>query len=189
LALVDPIGSGEWADPAPQARSMLGRGIFLARCGEVLANLGVVRFALHRLSSGGRTAPKLIARATSGRGGAAFTERMVGQIRKLPPELWPMIQSHWCDPKCFRAMARQLAALPGCAAALEKEMTSIGGHGIDVPFILLSAGDASAAQRVAQERMVARSTHGRIEIVAGSGHWIQLDRPDVVVTAIRGVVH
>jgi pimeloyl-ACP methyl ester carboxylesterase len=188
MVLVDPIGSGEWADAAPLARSMLQRGIFLARCGESLAKLGVVRFALNLLSSGGRTAPKLIARATSGRGGAAFTERMVGQIRKLPPEMWPLIQSHWCDPKCFRAMARQLAALPECAAAVEEEMASTGGQGIAVPFILLSAGDASATQHAAQERLARQSARGRIEIVEDSGHWIQLDRPEVVVNAIRKVI-
>jgi pimeloyl-ACP methyl ester carboxylesterase len=188
MVLVDPIGAGEWSNPTPHARSMLRRGIFLARCGEVLAKVGVVRFALNRLSSGGRTTPKLIARATSGRGGAAFTERMVGQIRKLPPEVWPMIQSHWCDPKCFRAMARQLPALPNCAAAVEEEMRLKGGQGIETPFILLSAGDASAAQRAAQERLVERSAHARIEIVGDSGHWIQLDRPDVVVASVRNMV-
>jgi len=184
MVLVDPIGADEWSNPTPHARSMLNRGIFLARCGEALAKLGVVRFALNRLSSGGRTAPKLIARATSGRGGTAFAERMVGQIRKLPPEVWPMIQSHWCDPKCFRAMARQLAALPECAAAVEKEMALKGGR-IATPFILLSAGDASAAQRAAQERLAEQSARGRIEIVEDSGHWIQLDRPNVVVDSIH----
>lgn len=195
MVLVDPIGAEEWSNPTPLARSMLRRAIFLVRCGEVLAKLGLVRFALNRLSSGGRTVPKLIARASSGRGGTAFMERMVGQIRKLPPEVWPMVQSHWCDPKCFRAMARQLAALPESAGALEKEMmleeTALNGATfgdtplIETPFILLSAGDASAAQRAAQERLVGRSGRGRIEIVEDSGHWIQLDRPDVVVAAIH----
>jgi pimeloyl-ACP methyl ester carboxylesterase len=113
---------------------------------------------------------------------------MVGQIRKLPPELWPMIQSHWCDPKCFHAMARQLAALPECAAAIEQEMGSTGGQGIAVPFILLSAGDASAAQRAAQDRLVKHSARGRIEIVEDSGHWIQLDRPEVVIAATKAMV-
>ena len=188
MVLVDPIGAEEWSNPTPLARSTLGRGIFLARCGEVLAKLGVVRFALNRLSSGGRRAPRLIARATSGRGGVAFTERMVGQIRKLPPELWPMIQGHWCDPKCFRAMARQLAALPECAAAVEEEMASTEGQGIETPFILLSACDVSAAQRAAQEWLVECSARGRIEIVKDSGHWIQLDRPDVVIAAIKAMV-
>jgi pimeloyl-ACP methyl ester carboxylesterase len=187
MVLVDPIGAEEWADPAPRARSMLRRGIFLARCGKVLAHLGVVRFALNRLSGGARTMPKLIARASSGRGGSAFLERIVGQISKLPPEVWPMIQSHWCDPKSFRAMARQLATLPECSAALLEEMKLKGRPVMETPFILLSAGDASPAQRAAQQRLVGRSTHGRLEVIDDSGHWIQLDRPDVVVDAIRAI--
>jgi pimeloyl-ACP methyl ester carboxylesterase len=185
MVLVDPIGAEEWADPAPPARSTLRRGIFLARCGKVLAHLGLVRFALNRLAGGARAAPKLIARASSGRGGSAFLERIVGQVRKLPPEVWPMIQSHWCDPKSFRAMARQLAALPECSAALMEEVK--GMPAIETPFILLSAGDASAAQRAAQERLVERSGHGRLEVIQDSGHWIQLDQPDVVVAAIRAM--
>jgi hypothetical protein len=35
----------------------------------------------------------------SRRGGVAFAEQIVGEIRKLPPEVWPMIRSHWSDPK------------------------------------------------------------------------------------------
>jgi pimeloyl-ACP methyl ester carboxylesterase len=182
MVLVDPVGIEEWANPSPRSRATLARGIVLAKCGHVLAHLGVVRFALSLLSGGARTAPKLIARATSGRGGAAFTERMVGQIRKLPPEVWPVVQSHWCDPKCFRSMARQLAMLPACASEFEKAPP------IEMPFILLSAGDASPSQRASHNRLVASSTHGRLEIVADTGHWIQLDRPDAVLAAIAMVV-
>jgi pimeloyl-ACP methyl ester carboxylesterase len=181
MVLIDPVGA-EWANASPQSQANLRRGIFLARCGKVLAHLGVVRFALSLLASGARTAPKAIARATSGRGGAAFTERMVGQIRKLPRETWPVIQSHWCDPKCFRSMAHQLAMLPQCATAVQ-ELTPI-----EIPFVLLSAGDASPAQRAGQQQLVDRSTHGRLEVVADSGHWIQLDRPDVVLDAVRDAV-
>jgi pimeloyl-ACP methyl ester carboxylesterase len=182
MVLVDPVGVEEWANPSAPSRARLGRGIFLAKCGRVLAHLGLVRFALSLLSGGASTAPKLIARATSGRGGAAFTERMVGQIRKLPPELWPVIQSHWCDPKCFRSMARQLAMLPACAAEFAKAPP------IDTPFILLSAGDASPAQRASHERLIQRSPNGRLEIIQDSTHWIQLDRPDAVLAAITTVL-
>lgn len=183
MVLIDPIGA-EWAkfseqSQTPQSQANLRRGIFLARCGKVLAHFGIVRFALSLLASGARNAPKAIARATSGRGGAAFTERMVGQIRKLPPDTWPVIQSHWCDPKCFRSMAHQLAMLPQCATAVQ-ELTPI-----EVPFVVLSAGDASPAQRAGQQELVDRSAHGGLEVVAGSGHWIQLDRPDVVVDAVK----
>ncbi len=182
MVLVDPVGIEEWATPSPGARATLARGIFLAKCGNVLAHVGLVRFALSMLSSGATTAPRLIARAASGRGGAAFTERIVGQIRKLPPGVWPMVQSHWCDPKCFRSMALQLEMLPECAAEFLKAPP------IQTPIILLSAGDASPAQRASHERLIANSTHGTLQLVADSSHWIQLDRPDAVLAAISKIV-
>lgn len=183
LVLLDPVGVDEWAHPSRFHLRSLRRGILLARCGEVLSRLGVVRFTLNRLARGSRRMPKLVARATSGRGGAAFTERMVGQIQKLPQEVWPMIQAHWCDPKCFRAMARYLQALPENAAAVLKDFGAT-----NVPLIVLSAADASPAQRADHQRIARLSSHGSVEIIQGTGHWIQLDRPDAVIAAIRKVL-
>jgi pimeloyl-ACP methyl ester carboxylesterase len=171
IVLVDPVSPSEWAQPSARSVAMLRRGAALARFGQLLAYLGLVRFALMLASQGARTAPKLIARATSGRGGQAFTERMVGQIRKLPPEVWPMIQAHWCDPKCFRTIARQLAMLPECATAAAK----LGQ--IETPLVLLSAnGEAELARFF---------PHSRVEVIPNSGHWIQLDQPQTVICAIR----
>ena len=111
LVLVDPVATGEWAEPSASHLKTLRRGILLSRRGALLARLGVVRLALSLLAAGSQRLPKLIARASSGRG-AAITDQLVGQVRKLPRELWPMIQSHWCDPKCFEGMARYLEAFP-----------------------------------------------------------------------------
>jgi len=183
LVLVDPVGAAEWATPSKANRAALRRGIFLARAGEFLAHAGVVRFALNRLSGGSRRLPKMIARATSGRRGQAFTERMVGEIRKLPPELWPMIQAHWCDPKCFRAMARYLQALPESAAAVLGRVRAV-----DAPLVVLSAANASDQQRSDRERIARLSPRGKLEVVEGSNHWIQLNRPEAVVRAIREVL-
>lgn len=175
LVLVDPVGLSEWASPTELHRRMLARGILLSRCGGVLARLGIVRLALNLLAGGARKAPQMIARMSSGRSGAAFTERMVGEIRKLPRDVWPMIQAHWCDPKCFDTMGRYLKALPENAA-------TVAGAPLQVPAIVLSAENASAAQRADHQRM---GLHGRMEIVEDSGHWIQLDRPEVVIRAVR----
>jgi pimeloyl-ACP methyl ester carboxylesterase len=180
LVLVDPVGLEEWASPTDVHRRMLARGIFLSRCGGVLARLGVVRLALDLLAGGARKGPQMIARASSGRSGAAFTERMVGEIRKLPREIWPMIQAHWCDSKCFDTMDRYLKALPANAAA-------VVGARVNAPVIVLSAGNASAAQRADHER-VARECRGRMEVVEGCGHWVQLDRPEVVVAAVAEIL-
>jgi len=183
LILLDPVGVGEWSVPTESNLRMLHRGIFLSRCGEILAWLGVVRFALALVAIGSRRIPKLIAHATSGRGGAAFTERMAGEISKLPRELWPAIQSHWCNPKSFRAMRDYLKALPESARAVYNEVTHL-----DIPLVVLSAGNSSPAQRADHERVARLSSRGRLEIVAGSGHWILLDRPDLVIREIEQAV-
>jgi len=185
MVLVDPVAAGEWCEPSESHRKMLRRGILLSRRGGWLARLGVVRIALNLLAAGGRRFPKAVAQVSSGRG-AAVTERIVGEVRKLPPEVWPMIQSHWCNPKCFEGLARHLEALPESAGTVAAEVAA-GRAGRDVPIIVLSAANASAEQRAEHEQL-ARWFQGRLEIVPVSGHWMQLDRPDVVIGAIEEVV-
>jgi pimeloyl-ACP methyl ester carboxylesterase len=179
LVLVDPAGASEWADPTPAQRALRARGIFLSRVAELLARLGVVRFALNLAAAGSGTIPRLIARASSGKGGAAFTERMLGEVRKLPREAWKGVQLHWSSPKCFRTSALSLKSLPSIAAVVLEEAAKV-----EAPMIILSAGNSSPAQRADHERLARTAHHARLEIVENSGHWILLDRPDVVIRAI-----
>lgn len=180
LVLVDPVAAAEWRDPNPATLRLLRLGIRFSRRGVLLARFGVPRLALRLLASGARKLPHWIARVTSGPG-AGLIDRVVGQVQKLPRESWPIIQSHWCDPKCFEGMARYLEALPGSAEALTQEEAP-GLHGI--PLIVLSSANAGAADRAEHERLARNSSQGRLEIVPGSGHWIQIDRPDAVIRAI-----
>lgn len=181
MVLVDPMAISDWAEPSQLHGKMLRRGIVLSRRGGWLARLAVVRFTLSLLAAGRKWLPKLVARASSGRGGV-FAERIVGEIRKLPPEVWPMIRSHWSNPKSFEGMAQYLEALPESAAAVAREVAVRS----DVPLIVLSAGNASPEQR-AEHESLARYFQGRIEIVPG-GHWLQLDRPDLVIRAINEMI-
>jgi pimeloyl-ACP methyl ester carboxylesterase len=184
MVLVDPVAASEWSDPPPSSRRMLKLGIRLSRRGTLLARLGVPRIALRFLTGGARKLPKLIARATSGPG-SGLIDRVVGQVQKLPRELWPAIQSHWCDPKCFLGMARYLEALPESAAAV----TRAGDAALhDMPLIVLSSANASAIERAEHEMLARCSSQGCCEIVSGSGHWIQIDRPDAVIRAIGELV-
>jgi len=180
VVLVDPVTASEWTNPPKSRLTILRRGIRLSRRGALLARLGLVRFALDRLSGGSRAVPKLIARASSGRG-AGLMERLTGQITKLPRDVWPMIRSHWSDPKCFEGMARYLESLPESAA-------SAPDLPVDTPLFVLSSANATPAERADHESLAARSSQGRLEIVPESGHWIHLDRPDVVIRAIREMV-
>jgi pimeloyl-ACP methyl ester carboxylesterase len=183
VVLVDPVAASEWAAPSASHRRMLWRGIWLARLGGVLAMLGVVRFALNSLSGGGRAMPKFLARATSGQSGAGLADRMVGQVRKLPRELWPMIQSHWSDPKSFFAVARYLKTLPANAGEILRETTRVR-----VPLTILSAESASAVENADRKSLERMGEHAHIETVTGTGHWIQLDRPDAVIAAVTGMI-
>jgi pimeloyl-ACP methyl ester carboxylesterase len=144
-----------------------------------------VRVALSLLAAGGRRLPKLIASASSGRG-IAFIENILGEIRKLPPEVWPMIRSQWSNPKSFEGMAQYLEAVPESAAAVARDV-GVRGTLRDMPLIVLSAENASPEQR-AEHESLARCFQGRIEIVPGGGHWMQLDRPDVVIRAINEII-
>lgn len=182
LVLVDPAGATEWAHPTAAHRAVLARGVFLSYVGAALAHLGVVRSTLNLAARGSRVIPKLIATASSGRGGEAFIERIIGEVRKLPPEVWAGVQLHWSEPKCFLAAARSLKSLPATAAAVID-----AGEQIDVPMVILSAGNSSAAQRADHERLARSVPQARLEIVEDSGHWIQLDRSDAVIRAIRSI--
>jgi pimeloyl-ACP methyl ester carboxylesterase len=186
MVLVDPVATSEWSNPSESQSKTLRRGILLSRRGASLARIGVVRMALNLLVAGSHRLPKMIARASSG-GGAAVTDQIVGQVRKLPRDLWPLIQSHWCDPKSFESMARYLTALPQSAAAVAKELEAADAFR-DLPLTVLSAGNANPMQRAEHETMARRSSLGRIEIVPDSGHWIQVDRPDVVIQACLEMV-
>src|SRR5579872_274530 len=182
LVLVDPLAAGEWLHPTPGQSRMLGRGIALARRGAWLARIGVVRVALALLTGGARRVPKGIARLTSG-AGESFLSRIVGEVGKMPPEVWPMIQAHWCLPKSFEGLAAALEALPPSSAEAAQTVLP---HAI--PLTILSARHCTVAELAAREALTRNSAHGRHIVAANSGHWIHLDEPELVIGAIREMV-
>jgi pimeloyl-ACP methyl ester carboxylesterase len=154
----------------------------LSRRGALLARIGVVRIALTALASGDRIFPKLIARISAGRGTDVIL-RLIGEIQKLPQQLWPTLRAHWSRPKCFRAMAAYLEALPENArTAILMPIPST------IPFIVLSASSANEAELKERNSWIQQSPSGRHIRIEESGHWLQLERPDVVIAAIQELV-
>ena len=177
VVLVDPALTEEWADPDARHKAMLRRGIRLSRRGAVLAHLGFVRAALTLLSAGMGPLARLIAQLSSGTGGSATTRRLVGEITKLPMELWPVIRAHWSRPSTFRSMAEHLECLPGIAAAARESVIAS-----EIPVVVISGAHQTPAG------MREHSRWGVHIVAEGSGHWVQADRPDVVIEAVRNVV-
>jgi pimeloyl-ACP methyl ester carboxylesterase len=185
LVLVDPLSPDEWLHVTPAHAQMLRLGVRLARRGALLARLGVVRLSLALLLSGGtrlRRIPQIIAKLSSGRGESVIS-RLVGEVSKLPPETWPMVRAHWCQPKSFRGLAAYLEALPASAAEAHAFPEAV-----NLPVIVLSASNSTPEQRKERDALARRSPRGRHTIAAKSGHWIQLDEPELVVQAIGEMV-
>jgi pimeloyl-ACP methyl ester carboxylesterase len=182
LVLVDPLSPHEWLNASPAHTRMLRLGVKLSRRGALLARIGVVRAALALLMSGGRLVPQWIAKLSSGRGESVIS-RLVGEVRKMPREIWPIVRAHWCLPKSFLGMAEYLEALPTSAA----EAVALGEPAA-LPIIVLSAANAPPQQLEERDQMAHRSPRGRHIIARKSGHWIQLDEPELVVEAIREMV-
>lgn len=183
LLFVDPVSFEYWADCESEELRRLKLGVRLSRRGAWLARFGIVRLALSALVAGGRRFPKLIARATAKQQGTKLMEGLAGEVRKLPPEVWPMVRAHWSRPKCFRAMALYLESLPESARAVLR--MPIPRH---IPFIVLSASTATAAELAERDSWIEQSEHGRHIRLKDCDHWVQLERPDAVADAVRELV-
>ena len=93
-----------------------------------------------------------------------------------------MMRAQWSDPKCFRALADYLECLPASAAVAVK----LPRHQ-EIPIVILSAATATAEELREREERVASSSQGKHVRVENAGHWLQFDRPEIVVTAIRSL--
>jgi pimeloyl-ACP methyl ester carboxylesterase len=182
LVLVDPLSPREWLNISPAHARMLGLGVKLSRRGAWLARIGVVRLSLALLMTGSRRVPQWIAKLSSGRGESVIS-RLVGEVSKMPPETWPMVRAHWCLAKSFQGLGNYLESLPASAAEADALAEPIG-----LPVIVMSAGNSTQEQLKERDALAHRSPHGKHIIAAKSGHWIQLDEPELVVQAVREMV-
>jgi len=140
-----------------------------------------VRACLALLSGGAPGAPRTFVRLLGPRA-LRTLEHLVGEVRKLPPEVHPAVQALWCQPKCFRGMAEHLGALPPMGAAAAG-VTTLG----DVPLAIVSSGDQPPAVLAQHQALSRLSSRGRHVVAARSGHWVHLDEPEVVVREIHTI--
>jgi pimeloyl-ACP methyl ester carboxylesterase len=182
LVLVDPVTWQEWADPGAEQRYTLRGGGVVSRVGALLAALGVVRYCVTRFRGGSERVGRAVLGSFGGRAVAAVS-RVMGEVGKMPADTWDAIQAHWSRPRAFVAMARHFGALPASAREVRDALRG-RARPFGVPLVVLCAATASAVQREWLGCLARTSTRGRLEVVPGAGHWIHLDRPDVVSDAV-----
>jgi len=180
LVLVDP--ATEWLTATPRRARLLSGGRTLSRVGALLAHVGVVRACLALLTGGAPQAPRQFVRVF-GPTAARTLERLVGEVRKLPPEIHPVVQALWCDPKCFHAMADHLLALER-----DREVIAAVAPPREVPLVVISSGDQPPEQLAVHQRLAHTSDAGRHVVARRSAHWIQFDEPELVVDAVNALV-
>jgi pimeloyl-ACP methyl ester carboxylesterase len=180
LVLVDPLDPAEWSPLTEEQQRIISRGIQLSRRGAWAARLGVTRVFLNLLLAGNRLLPRMAAKAWSGRA-SEVTDRIAGQVRKMPSDTWPLVAAHWKQAKCFEGMARHFESLP------QSIQEMLLAKPLSVPVILLSGrhNEHPVDPRDHAKRV---SLHTWLIVAEKSGHWIQLDEPQVVVDAVRELI-
>jgi pimeloyl-ACP methyl ester carboxylesterase len=180
LVLVDP--ATEWLTATTQRLRLLKGGRLLSRVGALLAHLGVVRACLALLTGGAPGAARNFVKIF-GSTAAHTLERLVGEVRKLPPEVHPTIRAHWCQPKCFHAMADHFLALDrGRPLIMELSPRR------DIPVTVISSVNQPADQLAAHRLLAQSSDRGRHLIATKSAHWVQFDEPELIIDAIKDMV-
>lgn len=123
--------------------------------------------------------------------------RLMGWCGTDPPELRSMVRAVECQVKPFREIHAEWATVDESAA----QVRATGSLG-NMPLVVLSRDPdraepglpASVAKPMNQawEQMQEELTHlssNRARVIAkGSGHYIQIDRPDLVIEAVDKVV-
>ncbi|HEY6308878.1 MAG TPA: alpha/beta hydrolase [Candidatus Angelobacter sp.] len=179
VVLVDPLTPEEWIHPTRAQRWILRRGVWFSRAGGVLASVGVLRACLWLLQRGSREAPRGVLRMFGGKA-TETVERILRELAKLPPDIVRLIRARWSTSKFFWTMAAYIQAVPRCAAEIQRY--SIPAH---VPVTVLSGAHQPEVRLQEHAAIAARSAQGRHVLAAGSAHWIHLDQPELVVSAVR----
>ncbi len=180
LVMVDP--PTEWLTITSQRARMLRGGRQLSRVGALLAHIGVVRACLGLLTGSAPGAPRRFVRVF-GPTAARTLQRLIGEVRKLPPDVYPILQELWCQPKCFQAMADHLRVL-------EREGMSIGAliPPRNIPVVVISSGNHPPEQIAAHRMLAERSADGHHVVATRSAHWVQFDEPELVVGLVKELV-
>jgi pimeloyl-ACP methyl ester carboxylesterase len=182
MVLVDSIHPAEWENPTLEQLRLIKVCSRYASIAAWLARLGLVRLCLARAADG---SPRLARTATSafGVGVASAAQRIAGEIRKLPASDLAAVRGLWSQPKNFTSLRQYIDALP-VSAVQAGAVTSLG----NLPLVVLS-GDHHASPYADWQRDLAQlSSRGRQLVASGCGHWIHLDRPELVIQAVWEVV-
>jgi pimeloyl-ACP methyl ester carboxylesterase len=161
LVLIDPLQI-----PMTKAqRDSIAQGLRLAAIGRPLAHIGVARLVFHLLLRPATSSPN----PTTKPGFRLLLNRLATELRKMPPEVWPIVAAHWSRPAFYRGLAAHLHALPAITSPPPID---------NIPTLLLTQPGTPPPIALNTRQITAPAP----------GHWIHLDHPDLVLDAIRDLI-
>ena len=179
VVLVDPMRCEEWPPLDPSKQSQINLGRRLIRYAVPIAFCGVTRLAVRsafRRAGGVRTHsgnPQKI-------GGRHVIHRITQEVGKMPREVWPVVAAHWSRPSFYAGMRSHIMSIPDTV----KEM-----HQAEpihkIPVRVLTPGKSEPLSESGLRRI---GTNVEQVIAEASEHWIHLDEPELVISAIRELV-
>lgn len=184
LVLIDPVVPEEWHAVSEHNQKRIRIGSRILRRASALSQWGALRFVSWMLRSGVKPLAEPLVRLMSRGAPKGDGTSKSPLFWNLPPSEREMAPVFWVQPKFTATIASQLENLPMSAA----QVRDSGGRLGDKPLVVISAADASPARREEHAAMAALSSAGKHIVAERSGHWVMVDQPELVRTAIREAV-
>jgi pimeloyl-ACP methyl ester carboxylesterase len=179
VVLVDPMRCCEWPPINAPRQATLNRAIRLLRYAVPVAHIGLARLAVTSALCGSGFLARRMAGA-AGDGGRHVLGRVTGELAKMPREILPCIAAHWSRPDFYKGMRGHIEAVPDTV----REMCNADPI-TSIPVLVLTPGQSTPLGREEISRI---GSNVKQVIAAESGHWIQLDQPDLVIQSIFEMV-
>ncbi|MDA2932882.1 alpha/beta hydrolase [Acidobacteria bacterium AH-259-D05] len=183
MVLVDAAEPEEWIRGSGVSRRKVETGARLARRGILVARLGIARLVVSLARLGAEGPARRIGSLLSEGLPTEAQDRLLSPVKYLSAHQREVLRWFWTQPTFFEALASQIETIPKSA----KRVTLTGPYG-DLPLVVLSADNPDPTWKPRQKAMARLSRMGRHIHASGTGHWILLEQPDLVVEAIHDVV-
>ena len=185
LVLIEPAIPEEWSDPGPDARALAARGVHLCRYGETAARLRLAWVVATLAELGAIELARSIVRIVSQGVLRREDEGILAPVERLPWEARRLLRHMWIQPKFFEALGSQIDAISESAADVIRAAPA--GYG-ELPVVVIPSASAGERRLRADAALARSSSCGRHVLAEGSGHWVPLDAPQVVVDTIVRLV-
>jgi pimeloyl-ACP methyl ester carboxylesterase len=176
VVLVDPMRCEEWPPLDPSKQSQINLGRRLIRYAVPIAYCGVTRLAVR---SAFRRAgkPPVSSNPPQKIGGRHVIQRIKQEVGKMPREVWPVVAAHWSRPSFYAGMRSHISSIPDTVREMYKAEPIR-----DIPVCVLTPGNSTP---LSESCLRSIGTNVHQVIAEESEHWIHLDEPELVISAIR----